>query len=155
MSNQELCSEMTLAEEALKRSFEALIQASNRYCATFPQSVRDGLPSFADTKSNASAAYYMYANALSYILTSVEAMLASLSPLAQKASEEMNTEIPVRCAELIDAYDAFASEALSPYFEESQQIIHASLNGIALSPLYRATQMLIRRSEEFSKRLFS
>ena len=155
MSKQELLAELASAEEAIKRSFSALIEASDRYCATFPQSVKDGLPSFADEKSNASAAYYMYATALSYVLTSLEKTLASLSPLAQKANDAMDTEIPKRCAALITAYEKFATEVLSPYFEESQSIIHENRNGVALSPLYRATKTLSRRSEDFFKHLFS
>ena len=155
MSNQQLFLELTSAEEALKRSFSALVEAGNRYCATFPPSVKDGLPSFADEKSNAAAAYYMYATALSYILTSVEKTLASLSPLAQNANDAMDTEIPKRCSALINEYENFSAEALSPYFEASQRIIHAGGNGIALSSLYQATQTLNRRTEEFLTRLFS
>ena len=155
MSNQELMTELSLAEEALKRSIGALIQASERYCATFPPSVKDGLPSYSDAKSNASAAYYMYATALSHVLTSVEGTLASLAPLSEKANEAHWNEISDRCAELIGAYEQFSTDALSPYFEESQRMIHTSGDTIALSPLYQATKTLSKRSEEFLNHLFS
>ena len=155
MPNQELITELSLAEEALRRALSALIEASNRYCATFPQSVKDGLPSYAESKSNVSAAYYMYATALSYVLTSAEKTLASLSPLAQKATEVQEVNVAERCADIIRAYEQFSADALSPYFEESQAILHASANSIALSPLYQATKKLSLRSEEFLKHLFS
>lgn len=154
MPNTELMHDLSSAEDALKRSIGALIEASDRYCATFPQNVKDGLPSYADEKSNASAAYYMYATALSYVLTSVEKILASLSPLFQQATDAHLSEISERCAELIGAYEQFSTEALSPYFEESQRILHSG-DTIALSPLYQATKTLSKQSEEFLNRIFS
>ena len=153
MQYQELFSELSSAKAALRRSIEAIVQASDRYCETFPQSVKDGLPSYADAQSNASAAYYMYATALTYVLKSAEGTIASLSPLAEKAMEEHVSEIPCRCESLVKAYEEFSVNALSPYFEESQRILHASADSVALSPLYKATQLLSLRSKEFLKRI--
>ncbi|MBO5938566.1 MAG: hypothetical protein J6Q82_03595 [Clostridia bacterium] len=155
MDHQELFVELASAEEALKRSIDALIQASDRYCTTFPQSVKDGLPSYVDAKSNASAAYYMYAMALTYVLKSAEGILSSLSPLSEKANEEQLPEIVSRCEQLMHAYEQFSADALSPYFEESQRIIHASGDTVALSLLYKTTQALSMRSKEFLSRISS
>ncbi len=155
MSNQGLFAELSLAEEALRRSIDALIQASDRYCATFPQSVKDGLPSYADAKSNVSAAYYIYATALTYVLKSAEGTLASFAPLSEKANTAHLPEITTRCEELIRAYEKFSTDALSRYFEESQRIIHASNDTVALSPLYKATKELSIASKEFLESISS
>ncbi len=153
MEHQELFSEFSAAENALRRAIEALIQANERYCTTFPQSVKDGLPSYAEAKSNASAAYYIYATALTYVLQSVEGTLAKLSPLSEEANKAHISELPERCNALILAYEQFSSDALSPYFEESQRIIHGSGETISLTPLYQATREFSKRCEEFLKQL--
>ena len=153
MQNQELFRELSDTEDALKRAITALIQASERYCATFPASVKEGLPSYADAKSNVSAAYYMYATALSYVLQSANGTLSALSPLVEKADKAMLPEVSHRCTELIQAFDHYSEEALSPYFEESQRLIHGAGDTIALSPLYQATRQLVRQSEDFLSKL--
>ena len=149
MTNQELFLELTSTEKAVCRSVEALIQATERYAETFPQSVKNGLPSYTDAKSNASAAYYMYATALTYIVTSIEKALSLLSPLAERANEAQIPEIPERCAALISAYEKFSEETLSVYFEKSQKLILSDGNSFSLSALYQATRELEQRSKEF------
>lgn len=153
MQHQELFSELSSAKATLHRSIEAIVQASDRYCETFPQSVKDGLPSYADAKSNASAAYYMYATTLTYVLKSAEATLALLTPISERANEKELHEISEQCSELISAYETFSTEALSPYFEASQTLILSGGETISLTPLYGATRELQRKSEEFLGKL--
>ena len=153
MQHQELFSEFASLKAALCRSLEALVQASDRYCETFPQAVKDGLPSYAEAQSKASAAYYMYATALTYVLQSAEATLARLAPLSERANQEHCSEISEKCSSVISAYEAFSAEALSPYFEESQKLILAGGETISLTPLYCATRELQQRSEDFLTKL--
>ena len=153
MPHQELLAELSSAKSALRRSIEAIVQASDRYCETFPQSVKDGLPSYADAKSNASAAYYIYATALTYVLKSAEGTIALLAPISERASEEEISEISQQSSEIVSAYEAFSAEALSPYFEASQRLILSGEETISLTPLYRATRELQQRSEEFLAKL--
>ena len=148
MTQQELSDKISTAEQALSRSIQALKQASERYLATFPQNVKDGLPAYADAKSNASAAYYMYATALSYILTSAEGTITQLSPILEEAID-LFPELAARCTNLLSAYEKFSTEALSPYFEKSQKIMLDNGETIVLSPLYQATNRLLQQSEEF------
>ncbi|MBQ2999422.1 MAG: hypothetical protein IJD64_03075, partial [Clostridia bacterium] len=148
-----LLAELSSAKSALLRAIEAIVQASDRYCETFPQSVKDGLPSYAEAKTNASAAYYMYATALTYVLKSAEGFLALLAPISARANEEEITEISEQCAKIISTYEAFSAEALSPYFEASQKLILSGGETISLTPLYRATRELQQRSEEFLGKL--
>lgn len=153
MPHHELLAEFSSAKSALRRSIEAIVQASDRYCETFPQSVKDGLPSYADAKSNSSAAYYMYATALTYVLQSAEGSLALLAPISERANEKELHEISEQCSELISAYETFSTEALSPYFDASQKLILSGGETISLTPLYRATRELQQRSEEFLSKL--
>lgn len=153
MQNQELFSELASLKAALCRSIEAIVQASERYCETFPQSVKDGLPAYTEAKSNASAAYYMYATALTYVLQSAEGTLASLAPLSERANAEQCLEISAQSAQIISAYELFSAEALSPYFEASQKLILSGGETISLTPLYQATRQLQQRSEDFLTKL--
>jgi|GEM_PF-4516591 len=153
MQYQELFSELSSAKAALRRSIEAIVQASDRYCETFPQSVKDGLPSYADAQSNASAAYYMYATALTYVIQSAEGTMASLAPLSERALKEELPQIAEQCSELLSAYQAFSAEALSPYFEASHRLILSNGERVSLSPLYLATRELQHKSEEFLSKL--
>ena len=149
MPQKELLAELSSAKTALLRSIEAIVQASDRYCETFPQSVKDGIPSYADAKSNASATYYMYATEITYVLKSAEGIIALLAPISERASKEEIAEISQQCSEIVSAYEAFSAEALSPYFEASQRLILSGEATISLTPLYRATRELQQRSEEF------
>ncbi len=153
MQKQELLAELSSAKSALLRSIEAIVQASDRYCETFPQSVKDGLPSYAESKSNASAAYYMYATALTYVIQSAEGTMASLAPLSERALKEELPQVAEQCSELLSAYEAFSAEALSPYFEASQRLILSGGETLSLTPMYRATRELQQKSEEFLTKL--
>lgn len=153
MQSKELLSEVASVKSALYRSIEAILQASDRYCATFPQSVKDGLPFYADAKSNASAAYYMYATALTYVLKSAENSIALLSPISKRADENGYSDVSEQCVALLSAYEAFSKDALSPYFEASQSIILSGGESLSLTSLYHATRVLQQRSEEFLEKL--
>ena len=153
MQHQEFFSEFDLAKSALRRSIEAIVQASDRYCETFPQTVKDGLPTYTESKSKASAAYYMYATALTYVLKSAEATIARLSPLSERANEVNLPALCEQCAKLLSAYEAFSAEALSPYFEASHVLMLSGGESISLTQLYRATRELQQRSEEFLSKL--
>lgn len=153
MQSKELLSELSSVKSALRRAIEAIIQASDRYCETFPQSVKDGLPSYAEKKSNASSAYYMYATALTYVLQSAEGSIAQLAPISERAIQAQLQDIPEQCATIIAQYEAFSAEALSPYFEASQTLMLSGGETLSLTPLYRATRELQQHSEEFLSKL--
>ena len=145
-----LAEEITLAENTLASAAYALVQATERYCATFPEEVRRGLPSYASSKSNASAAYYMYASALTYIIQAIEAQIARLSPLSEKALLAKDTDMIKRCQKYVASYEEFTHNAMSPYFDQSQRFICGNGETVALSPLYSATCEFLRHTKQLA-----
>ena len=145
-----LTKELTLAENALASAVCALVQATERYCATFPEEVRRGLPSYASSKSNASAAYYMYVSALSYIIQAIEAQIARLSPLSEKALLLDDRDTIKCCQKYAESYESFTHNAMSPYFEQSQHFICGNGETVSLSPLYSATCEFLRHAKQLA-----
>ena len=143
--------ELSLTKGALDRASTALAQATARYLSTFPEEIRQGLPSYATSKSNASAAYYMYASALSYIIEAIETTVAGLASLGERALKEDNSSILERCRSFAEEYEEFSRSAMSPYFEGSQRLIQGNGETISLSALYSVTCEFLRRSEALAK----